>query len=210
MSAQAPVIGIKGTISFNGQVYDLHNTINLLPADTTTFPPSEGPRSIVNGADELQKAKYINAYGNTDEYLTKLRAEKKAAQEVSSHSDDLCKMTHCFTRTRQETDHVLTMLMNNGALPTKRKAPEAAVDGDKEEVQQQRAVGVTQEELELVSEEIKRQRALDTTEYFSQHSSDEDEEVGKAMGDEAEAAAGEEVVGLLDRPEFKADTMADQ
>lgn len=196
-----PAIGIKGSITFNGQSYDFHNTIDLLPSTTTTFPPSEGPRSIVNGADEVQKAKYINAYDNTDRYLTALRATKVANNDTSSQSDQLCLMTHCFTRTRQETDHVLTMLMTNGALPAKRKLQADA--GEEDHTAQggaKKTTGLTREELEQVSEEIKRQRALDTTEYFSHDSSSDGEGV---VGQEMTNGGGddnEEQVGLLDQP----------
>lgn len=69
-----PQIGIVGTIEFNGQKYDFTHLVSDL-GDLCTFPASEGPRSIVTGSDEEQKAKYIATYAKTDEYVNNLLVE---------------------------------------------------------------------------------------------------------------------------------------
>lgn len=144
--------------------------------DQSTFPASEGPRSIITGNDETQRQKYTTAYEATDQYVKNL-LDTNAQTNPTFHpiATQLTQLTHCLHQTRQETDNVLTMAMNKD-FPTKRKQKEALpastdmnddVDGQSDDVKEQ----------------IKRQRALDTTEYFS-GSEDEGDEVVQLGKDE--------------------------
>jgi hypothetical protein len=164
MSLPTPV-GVTGTISYKGQVYDFSHNISQFDPNHSIFPHSEGPRSIVTGNDQEQRDKYITAYEKTDQYVDNLfrqnaqkfdaenKIDTKSGKSLSKQSKELLQLTHCIQQTRQETDHVLTMVMNN-SFPSKRQR-EAENDGDKDMSDRD------------FSEEVKRQRALDTTEYFS-------------------------------------------
>lgn len=167
-------IGVVGFIEYNHQRYDFSHFISQLnDTQLTSFPASEGPRSIVTGNDEEQREKYTTAYEKTDHYVNNLlntNAEKNTT--FASTSQQLCQLTHCLQKTRQETDNVLTMVMNK-AFPTKRPRVPNGNDDLNVDDEQDNAMDI----IDPALEDVKRQRALDTTEYFSGSEDEGDEKV---------------------------------
>ena len=171
-------LGVTGFIEYNGQKYDFSHLVSQFDPNHALFPASEGPRSIVTGNDEEQKSKYITAYEKTDGYVNRLLASNLDQNpQFAPTSLQLCQLTHCIHQTRQETDHVLTMVINK-SFPTKRSRqdtnnsnePATMAQPDPNSMSDDSNQPLILEEQDgtcQTREEIKRQRALDTTEYFS-------------------------------------------
>ena len=127
-------LGVKAKVTWGTHITEFHYTTTQYE-QAISFPPSEGPRSVIQAASGEQKEKHISAYADTDAYISNLATTKYSAD---SKQRQLLHLTHVLTASRKESDRLLTDILN-GRIPSKRRLEPADYSDDEDnEIKRQR------------------------------------------------------------------------
>lgn len=100
------IVGVKGSFEMNGLRTEFSFSGNEFDNEVG-FPQSAAPQSIVKGNNIAAKSQALNSYVETDNYTNNL------VKDATGSKKDLLNLTHCLSKTRAESDYLLTLAMKN-------------------------------------------------------------------------------------------------